>query len=74
MEALAQQLAAAVGVGGAVERARQAVTKTIRAAIRRIAAVDAGLGRHLERSVRTGTSCVFDPDPHDPVLWSIVLR
>ena len=81
MEALAQQLAAAVGIGGrnrrigsAVERARQTVTKTVRAAIRRIAAVDAGLGRHLERSVRTGTSCVFDPDPLDPVQWSVLLR
>jgi tetratricopeptide (TPR) repeat protein len=78
MEQLANQLSAAVGLGGrarrsgsAAERARQSVTKAIRAAMRRIADASQPLGDHLERSVRTGISCVFDPDPHAPVRWRV---
>jgi len=78
MDVLARQLAAAVGLGGrprrtggATERARQSVTKAIRAAIRRIADECPPLGDHLERSVRTGMSCVFDPDPHAAVGWCV---
>jgi tetratricopeptide (TPR) repeat protein len=79
MDALARELAAGVGLGGrtrraggATERARQSVTKAIRGAIRRIADACPPLGDHLERSVRTGTSCVFDPGPHATVRWRIV--
>jgi non-specific serine/threonine protein kinase len=78
LDALAQQLAAAVGLGGrarrtggATERARQSVTKAIRATVRRIADECAPLGDHLERSVRTGMSCVFDPDPHAKIHWRV---
>jgi hypothetical protein len=78
MDALAAQLSAAFGLGGrarpegsAAERARQSVTKAIREATRRIAAADGVVGEHLERSVRTGTYCVYDPDPATPVNWSM---
>ena len=70
MDALEAQLSAAFGLGGrprpegsAAERARQSVTKAIREATRRIAAEDSALGDHLDRSVRTGVYCVYDPDP-----------
>jgi len=44
------------------------VTARIRDAIRRIGQAHPELGRHLDRSVRTGTFCVYDPDP--PARWS----
>lgn len=79
LDVLGRQLAAAVGLGGrprraggATERARQSVTKALRATIRRIADACPPLGDHLERSVRTGMSCVFDPDPHAPIRWRVV--
>ncbi len=79
MDVLGSELAAAVGfggrprrAGGATERARQSVTKAIRGTIRRVADASPPLGDHLERSVRTGMSCVFDPDPHTPVRWHVV--
>ena len=77
MDALEAQLSAAFGLGGrprpegsAAERARQSVTKAIREATRRIAAEDSALGDHLERSVRTGVYCVYDPDPSSRLTWT----
>ena len=68
IDRLEQELSAAVGLGGrvrraasAVERMRQSVTKRLRDAIRRVAEKDAELGDHLERSVRTGLFCSYDP-------------
>ena len=68
-DALLQQLAGAYGLAGRprrtgapAERARTAVTARIRDAIRRIEAVHPDLGRHLARSVRTGTLCSYDPE------------
>ena len=52
------------------ERARQSVTKAIREATRRIAQEDSALGDHLERSVRTGVYCVYDPDPSSTLTWT----
>ncbi len=43
------------------ERARKAVSARIRDAIRRIADVMPDLAAHLDRSVRTGTTCCYDP-------------
>jgi hypothetical protein len=57
--------------GSAGERARTAVTKAIRAALRRIVAASPAVGHHLERSVRTGTLCCYEPDPSRPVLWAL---
>ncbi|HET7899598.1 MAG TPA: AAA family ATPase [Candidatus Nanopelagicales bacterium] len=55
--------------GDGAERARSTVTARIRDAIRRIAAVDPALGEHLDRSVRTGRECVYDPEI--PVIWQL---
>src|SRR6266478_4335081 len=61
MDAVAGQLAAAVGLGGrdrrassGAERARSAVTKRIKKAINRIARVVPPLGRHLGTRIKTG--------------------
>ena len=67
-EAIADEVARAVGLGGrarragaAAERARINVQRRIRDALTRIAGVDAPLGRYLGRRVRTGTFCAFEP-------------
>jgi hypothetical protein len=67
-EFLAEELARAVGLGGrerrtgsAAERARVAVTRRIRDAIKRISAEAPERGRHLDRSVRTGRFCSYQP-------------
>jgi non-specific serine/threonine protein kinase len=69
VEVLTDELVRAVGLGGrdrkvgsAAERARFAVTKAIRAAVRRVAEHEAALGRHLDVSVRTGVFCL-QPGP-----------
>ncbi|MCC7534989.1 MAG: AAA family ATPase [Deltaproteobacteria bacterium] len=69
LDRLGDELAAAVGLGGrgrraggAAEKARINVQKRLRDAIRRVADHDAALGRHLERSVRTGTFCAYEPE------------
>jgi hypothetical protein len=68
LEALTQQIASAVGIGGrerrsgsAAERARTLVQRRIREAIKRIADHDGDLGRHLDWAVRTGTFCAYEP-------------
>ncbi len=78
MDALARQVAAAVGLGGrdrrapsAPERARQTVTKAIRSVIRRLGADHGELGEHLTRCVRTGASCEFVPDRRELVEWRV---
>lgn len=70
IDALAAQLAQAVGLGGRdrrasadAERVRIAVTKAIRTAERRIAAHDPELARYLELTVQTGMFCEFTPAP-----------
>jgi hypothetical protein len=68
LEALLQELSRAVGLSGrvrksgaAVERARVNVQRRLRDALRRISENDAELGRQLERALRTGTFCSYDP-------------
>jgi hypothetical protein len=68
LEAVAEHLAAAVGLGGRdrkaasnVERARVNVQRRIKDSIRRIADQDASLGRYLDATVHTGTYCMYKP-------------
>jgi tetratricopeptide (TPR) repeat protein len=79
-DALAQELAAAVGLGGRdrrmgdiAERARQSVTKAIKGAIRRIGQQHGELGRHLDSTVHTGLFCRYEPDPVRPPPWQVEL-
>lgn len=68
LDALAAQLAGAVGLGGRsrttgddAERARVNATRAIRSALKKVADLDPVLGAELERTVRTGTLCAFVP-------------
>lgn len=77
-DALIQQLAGAVGLGGrdrkaasVAERARVSVTKTIKDALKKIAENDADLGEHLNPTVRTGTYCSYTPDPRAKIKWQL---
>ncbi len=68
-EQLLAQLRSATRPGGrtrslgvaSAERARKAVSARVRDAIRRIEAALPEFGRHLDRSIRTGVSCRYDP-------------
>jgi hypothetical protein len=54
------------------ERARLAVTKRIKAAVRKIEQHHAVLGHHLIASIKTGYQCAYLPDPHDLISWSVL--
>jgi hypothetical protein len=63
-----QELTRALGLGGrqrshgsAAERARINVQRRLRDAIRRIEEHHAGLAKHLDRAVRTGMYCAYEP-------------
>ena len=73
---LLRELSRAVGLGGrtrragsAAERARSAVTRAVRHALARIRTRHAPLADHLDRTIRTGTYCVYLPDPRFPIVW-----
>ncbi len=77
-EFLVRELSRAVGLGGrdrracsASERARASVTQAVRHAMARIKEMNAELGAHLDRTVRTGTYCAYLPDPRAPTSWKI---
>src|SRR3984893_863265 len=76
IDVLTRELSRAVGLGGrsrraasASERARQSITKTIRAVVERIAQSDATLGDLFSRCIKTGTFCSYQPDPDFPIAW-----
>jgi tetratricopeptide (TPR) repeat protein len=73
---LARELSRAFGLDGrqrrarsAPERARVAVTRTIRTALARISQHHQALGVHLDNTIRTGTYCSYQPDPRVPTRW-----
>jgi hypothetical protein len=75
-DAIAEQLAAAVGLGGRdrktssdAERARCAVTKCIKKAIQKIGDAIPSLGYHLAARIKTGYFCSYNPRPDRPVAW-----
>lgn len=74
LDAIADSLRGALGIGGkarrvgdSIEKARTAVTWRIRSAIRKLAAALPPLGAHLDRSIRTGTFCSYAPER--PLDW-----
>jgi hypothetical protein len=76
-EFLARELSRAVGLGGrdrsagsASERARASVTRAIRQAMTRIRQQHPSLGRHLDRTIRTGTYCSYLAEPREASGWS----
>lgn len=75
-EYLVAELGRSVGLGGRlrssgsdVERARSAVTRSLRYALGRLATQHEAAAHHLERSVRTGTYCSYSPDSAAAVDW-----
>lgn len=75
---LLQELARTFGLGGRdrtftsdSERARASVTRALRYAVTRITSHHRALGQHLERTLRTGTYCAYDPDPRSPIEWIV---
>ena len=81
IDALTRELSRAVGLGGrnrraasASERARQSITKTIKAIVERIAQSDAALGDIFSRCIRTGTFCSYQPDPDFPIAWEFAAK
>jgi non-specific serine/threonine protein kinase len=53
------------------ERARINVTRAIKAAVARIAEHEPQLAHLLRGTVRTGTACVYEPDPGAPLSWDV---
>lgn len=81
IDAIANQLNAAFGLGGRdrrvscnAERARSSATKRIRDAINRIAKVVPPLGSHLATRIQTGYFCSYNPHPERAVNWKILFR
>ncbi|MFP5487858.1 MAG: hypothetical protein ACLGHQ_06085 [Acidimicrobiia bacterium] len=58
-------------VGGSAERARTSVTRSIRYALDQLADVQPELAGHLDRCIRTGTYCSYEPDPLTPLAWQL---
>ena len=78
MNAIAQHLASAIGLGGRdrktsaeAERARCAVTKRIKKAIQQIGDTIPPLGHHLTARIKTGYFCSYNPDPDHAVNWKL---
>jgi hypothetical protein len=81
LDALTDELARSRGIAGrsrrlgsVAERARVNVTRRIAAALQKIAAVHPAAAHYLETTVRTGTACIFLPDPRFPVSWTVSAR
>lgn len=78
LDAIAAELAGAVGLGGrdrptgdAGERARVAVTKAVRSAIDHLGEHAPEVATHLGATIRTGLYCAYEPDPLTPVRWEL---
>ncbi len=76
LHAIADHLASAVGLGGrdrktssGAERARSAVTKCIKQAVKKIGEAIPSLGYHLATRIKTGYFCSYHPHPDRPVAW-----
>ncbi|MDQ3643910.1 MAG: hypothetical protein M3356_00130 [Actinomycetota bacterium] len=78
LDGLVVELARAFGLGGrerapssAAEKARLNVTRALRTAVGRVQALAPEAGDVLDRGLRTGTYCAFDPKPDEPVHWIV---
>ena len=78
LDALIAQLAQAFGLSGrerkasnAAEKARLNVTRALRAAIAKLEEALPGPGAVLDRRVRTGMFCAYEPHADDEILWSV---
>lgn len=60
-----------MGANDPAERARKAVSARIRDAIKHLEPLAPDLAAHLDRSIRTGLRCSYDPAPDDVVDWQV---
>jgi tetratricopeptide (TPR) repeat protein len=81
IDAIVAELARALGLGGrdrptssGAEKARLNVTRALRAAIGRIEQADEEAGRALDRAVRTGTFCSYQPEVGALLTWTALTR
>lgn len=77
LESLCDQISSSVGLRGRArvdgshrERARQMVTKAVKAAIAKVRAGNAPMGHHLATSIKTGNFCAYDPGPQQ-ISWRL---
>ena len=78
LDAVVAELARSFGIGGrdrkvssAGEKARLNVTRAIRAAIATIGDALPDAGSVLDRRIRTGSFCAYEPHPDDEVTWHV---
>ncbi len=78
IEQLEAELVGAFGLGGrprtshdAAEKARVNVRRSISRAVSSISSVNPALGDHLDRSVRTGRFCCYDPSQTLRIGWTL---
>jgi len=55
----------------AAEKARLNVTRALRSALAKLAEALPDAGSVLDRRVRTGVFCAYQPHPDDEVTWSV---
>jgi hypothetical protein len=77
-DVILRELSRAIGLGNrdrhagsSSERARASVTRAVRQAMARIHEHNSQLGKHFDRSIRTGTYCAYLPDPRASVTWKV---
>ncbi len=78
LDQLVAHLAQAFGLGGrgrrassATERARVNVTRSLRAATARVREALPEAGEVLDRRLRTGIYCAYEPDDSDDIRWVV---
>lgn len=78
LDALIEQIEAATGLNGRPrhfpddhERARVAVQKAIKRAVDAVEDAEPTIAETLRRTISTGTTCRYSPDPRRPVTWSV---
>jgi hypothetical protein len=76
IDSLFQILTQTVGLEGraskirsVAEQTRINVTRTIKAAIRKIREHHPALGQHLATTIKTGVYCSYTPDTRLPIKW-----
>ena len=80
LQTIVDHLASSVGLGGRdrkassqAERARSAVTKCIKRAVKEIGKAIPSLGDQLAVRIKTGYFCSYHPDPERPLVWKFFL-
>ena len=78
LDTLVAELARAFGLSGrerkassVAEKARLNVTRALRAAIATLTDALPDAGAVLDRRVKTGLFCAYEPHPDDEILWSV---